>query len=787
MNSYLLFDPKLPEVSTLLEGLEQNCLPIPIDKQTLFEKINNIVSENETFELNILAHGAPGGIYVNGEFVGESQWVKGISQISSSAIQNLDISSRTINFWSCETGAGDSGSQFAEVVSITTAAAVNMSSNRVGHASQGANWDLDVNALPAVPFSGVVRDSWEHALAHGHGGTALWLKNVTPTYVSETGAESVIGVTQNYFHLWLEDHGSKGPSDKNGYSVSSSDVFEIQFQEIPGVTFYSHKKGGMSIGGDYSTTDQYAFRATTGYDFTNYNWQGNPTQLIAHDEAPHGSIAEAGAGESNSDYIIYGTLAEVSNSAYLAGANSGSYSQNSPNYGYGSNGQLNFEGKAVIFDTVDNLNSFTGSWPTDHYTVISGSLDQLKALNYSTGNAAYIDSVNIEVADPTDVSGIDTTGLPHPNFVQSPIAPEILEAVNNYNDSTVLSYSLDAELVTGSLKDLTDITVEQFLALTNDDITGGIINTASISDTAESILLIPASEAVNSGSVLHKITGITVQDATVDQIVTIDANVDFINNFHGTNIASFSYGIKSSETFTGLTVKGAELVAGASSGAPSPLSGITVSDDVDVILANNALFETGGALENVGSVSATDVQFDEIANIVSLAHVDNIAIDSGAVSSLTGGTPAYLTFDQAIAAFDAKVNTSITNFSIRDSHEELDADLSSLNTAKSSAVIDNLIVTGVSVSDFATYSGNSDVSDIAVEATIADLEGATGAVTLTTIKDGSSIAKLSELKITDLSVSDYNSHFDSIIQPASSVSYSLKDSQIILFLCQIAY
>jgi hypothetical protein len=87
-----------------------------------------------------------------------------------------------------------------------------------------------------------------------------------------------------------------------------------------------------------------------------------------------------------------------------------------------------------------------------------------------------------------------------------------------------------------------------------------------------------------------------------------------------------------------------------------------------------------------------------------------------------------------------------------------------------------LIVTGVSVSDFATYSGNSDVSDIAVEATIADLEGATGAVTLTTIKGGSSIAKLSELKITDLSVSDYNSHFDSIIQPASSVSYSLKDS-----------
>ena len=72
MNSYLLFDPTISDVSTLLEGLNQNYLPIPIQRQTLFETINNIVSENETFELNILAHGAPGGIYVDGEFVGRA-------------------------------------------------------------------------------------------------------------------------------------------------------------------------------------------------------------------------------------------------------------------------------------------------------------------------------------------------------------------------------------------------------------------------------------------------------------------------------------------------------------------------------------------------------------------------------------------------------------------------------------------------------------------------------------------------------------------------------------------
>ena len=166
MNSYLLFDPTLPEVSTLLEGLDENCLPIPIDRQSIFKQFNKILLQSDTFEINILAHGKPGGIYVDGEFIGESQWVKGISQVSSSAIQNLDINSRTINFWSCETGAGDSGSNFAEIVSVHKRATVNMSSDKVGHASQGANWDLDVRLIPSPPFGDDALTKWNNVLDH---------------------------------------------------------------------------------------------------------------------------------------------------------------------------------------------------------------------------------------------------------------------------------------------------------------------------------------------------------------------------------------------------------------------------------------------------------------------------------------------------------------------------------------------------------------------------------------------------------------------------------------------
>ena len=65
---------------------------------------------------------------------------QGISQVTSSAIHLDNL--HAIN-WSCETGAGDSGSNFVNCL-ITTAAAVNMSLIKLGHASQNANWDLDV-------------------------------------------------------------------------------------------------------------------------------------------------------------------------------------------------------------------------------------------------------------------------------------------------------------------------------------------------------------------------------------------------------------------------------------------------------------------------------------------------------------------------------------------------------------------------------------------------------------------------------------------------------------------
>ena len=56
-----------------------------------------------------------------------------------------------------------------------------------------------------------------------------------------------------------------------------------------------------------------------------------------------------GHNYQNNDYIIYGTLNEVANSAYLSGANAGSYARR--NYIW----RQNFEGKALLLMMLPGL------------------------------------------------------------------------------------------------------------------------------------------------------------------------------------------------------------------------------------------------------------------------------------------------------------------------------------------------------------------------------------------------------------------------------------------------
>ena len=127
-------------------------------------------------------------------------------------------------------------------------------------------------------------------------------------------------------------------------------------------------KEGVDLSGSNGTYDG-GLVASTGTKFSTSTWQRPPAQLVEHDEAPFtGTVGTytvnyLSFSSDTSDHIVFGSINEVVNSAYTSSANyRGGYSQGPAGQTDGSH----FDGQAVIVDTVDNFNAYTGAWPSDH-------------------------------------------------------------------------------------------------------------------------------------------------------------------------------------------------------------------------------------------------------------------------------------------------------------------------------------------------------------------------------------------------------------------------------------
>ena len=88
-----------------------------------------------------------------------------------------------------------------------------------------------------------------------------------------------------------------------------------------------------------------------------------------------------------------------------------------------------------------------------------------------------------------------------------------------------------------------------------------------------------------------KITGLSATEATVDQIIALDAGTDFVNANNGANAdVTLTYTFASGETFTNIIVDGAELALSANAtNSPSPGT-ISILDNAGTILDSAALF-----------------------------------------------------------------------------------------------------------------------------------------------------------------------------------------------------
>ena len=132
--------------------------------------------------IHILCHGAPGEVNIGGKRVDEYAWRSAFEQ----ATPRNHTNPIQINFWSCNTGEGETGMNFINTVAQTSNAFVNAASGFVGHNELGGSWDLDVSAKPVAPFSLEAREEFRQVLVvNGLPFMAVLLACALALYVRE--------------------------------------------------------------------------------------------------------------------------------------------------------------------------------------------------------------------------------------------------------------------------------------------------------------------------------------------------------------------------------------------------------------------------------------------------------------------------------------------------------------------------------------------------------------------------------------------------------------------------
>jgi uncharacterized delta-60 repeat protein/uncharacterized repeat protein (TIGR02059 family) len=142
----LIADAQIENLNVLLAGVApsvETWLVTP--EQDALGLIFKALALPQVTRLHLLAHGTPGEIRFGGQAVTAADFCQ---RFDGAAQRDLEIS-----FWSCRTGAGAAGQAFVQAVAAATGARVAATSDLVGAADKGGNWDLGVTA----PFSAEAR------------------------------------------------------------------------------------------------------------------------------------------------------------------------------------------------------------------------------------------------------------------------------------------------------------------------------------------------------------------------------------------------------------------------------------------------------------------------------------------------------------------------------------------------------------------------------------------------------------------------------------------------------
>lgn len=139
MFSKIIFiDAQVQDYQSLISGVIPEAIVVVLDAtQDGIQQITQCLVRHPFSEIHIISHGAPGCL-----FLGNRQL--NLDTLNQYADQLSSWSADSILLYGCNVAAGDAGAEFIEKLHQRTGAEIAASTTKIGHISQGGNWELDV-------------------------------------------------------------------------------------------------------------------------------------------------------------------------------------------------------------------------------------------------------------------------------------------------------------------------------------------------------------------------------------------------------------------------------------------------------------------------------------------------------------------------------------------------------------------------------------------------------------------------------------------------------------------
>lgn len=235
----LLADASLPDLSILLRAVRADTTIMTVDPSEDGVEMLASVLRGGADAIHVLAHGEPGRVLL------------GRHALDRDTIAALPTGKSDIVFHACDVAATKAGQAFIDAVATRTSGSVSAASGKVGHATRGGSWTLDVSTgiVNDVALFDETREYWPHVLAVLNGTNGN--DNLTGTTSNDIihgngGDDTIIGL------------GSSSGVPDQLYGDAGNDFIDARASGLAG-TIGSIIYGGTgqdtiygsSVGGDY--------------------------------------------------------------------------------------------------------------------------------------------------------------------------------------------------------------------------------------------------------------------------------------------------------------------------------------------------------------------------------------------------------------------------------------------------------------------------------------------------------------------------------------------------------